>query len=255
MWLHTGVYGHRKRVCAESWLWEEKIPCPTKEWNLPPRHAGPTLHQLSYVPATLKLPPVVFRSAKAVKANIDFSSKINVHFVEANVCSCSLKILWQKLPVILNRWTISQWCVKPINCKLMERKTTLFRPLSIWARVFYQFSPLTNMLSLVVARAGCFGVCFFLGGDSVEKPPRMKLTCNSSENDHPSPFQLAEPLWTNACPKRVELVLASWSCAFVFFFCFFVVFLDKQNWESGQWIPPDLTCRKKAAKYNHHIGN
>ena len=27
MWLRTGVYGHHKRVCTESWLWE-KSPLP-----------------------------------------------------------------------------------------------------------------------------------------------------------------------------------------------------------------------------------
>ena len=33
MWLHTSVYGHRKRVCTESWLLEKKIPCCIKEPN------------------------------------------------------------------------------------------------------------------------------------------------------------------------------------------------------------------------------
>ena len=39
MGLHTGVNGHQKRVCTESWLWE-KIPCHTGESNLPQQCAS-----------------------------------------------------------------------------------------------------------------------------------------------------------------------------------------------------------------------
>ena len=40
MRLHTGVYGHRKRVCTESDS-ERKIPCRTGESNLRQRLAPP----------------------------------------------------------------------------------------------------------------------------------------------------------------------------------------------------------------------
>ena len=33
MWLHRRVYGHRKRVCTESWLWEEN---PLPHWEITP---------------------------------------------------------------------------------------------------------------------------------------------------------------------------------------------------------------------------
>ena len=49
-----GVYGHRKRVCTESWL-QENNPCRTGESNLPQRRAGPTLYQLSYTPSGTSL--------------------------------------------------------------------------------------------------------------------------------------------------------------------------------------------------------
>ena len=45
-----GVYGHRKRVCTESWPWGKKIPCRTEESNLRQLRAGPTTFQLSYIP-------------------------------------------------------------------------------------------------------------------------------------------------------------------------------------------------------------
>ena len=44
------MYGHRKRVCIESWLWE-KNPLRTGESNLRRRRAGPMLYQLSYIPS------------------------------------------------------------------------------------------------------------------------------------------------------------------------------------------------------------
>ena len=50
MRLQTGVYGHRKRVCAESRL---GIPCHTGKSNQRQRCAGPMLYQLSYAPASL----------------------------------------------------------------------------------------------------------------------------------------------------------------------------------------------------------
>ena len=37
------------------------------------------------------------------------------------------------------------------------------------------------------------------------------LTCNSSGNSHLQSSQLAEPLWTDPLPKRVELIHTSWS--------------------------------------------
>ena len=48
-----GLYGHCKRACTESGLWEKKNPFPhrTGESNLHQRRAGPTLYQLSYIPA------------------------------------------------------------------------------------------------------------------------------------------------------------------------------------------------------------
>ena len=33
MRLHTGVYGHRNRVCTQSWLWEEN---PLLHWGIEP---------------------------------------------------------------------------------------------------------------------------------------------------------------------------------------------------------------------------
>ena len=51
MWLHMGVHGHRKRICAENWL-GEKITCHSEESNLCQQHAGPMLYQLSYIPTT-----------------------------------------------------------------------------------------------------------------------------------------------------------------------------------------------------------
>ena len=35
--LHTGLYGHRKRVCTESWLWEEN---PLPRWGNEPALAA-----------------------------------------------------------------------------------------------------------------------------------------------------------------------------------------------------------------------
>ena len=51
MRLHNGVYGHRKRVCTESWLWEENpLPQPGNRTCV----GGVTVrcsNQLSYIPS------------------------------------------------------------------------------------------------------------------------------------------------------------------------------------------------------------
>ena len=60
MRFHTGVYGHRKRVCIESGL-GEKIPCRTGESNLRRQRAGSMLYQLSYIPTpVLKAPTAIY---------------------------------------------------------------------------------------------------------------------------------------------------------------------------------------------------
>ena len=55
--LHTGVCGHRKRVCNESCFWE-KNPYRTGETKVLWWRAGPALCQLSYIPThTYPNPP------------------------------------------------------------------------------------------------------------------------------------------------------------------------------------------------------
>ena len=47
--MHTGVYGHLRRVCPEIWL-REKNPLPYREIEpFCQRRAGPTLYKLSYI--------------------------------------------------------------------------------------------------------------------------------------------------------------------------------------------------------------
>ena len=49
MQLRKGLYGHRKRVCFESWLWEKN---PLLHQEIEPASAGASqmLYQLSYIP-------------------------------------------------------------------------------------------------------------------------------------------------------------------------------------------------------------
>ena len=56
MRLGTGVYGHRQRVCTESWLWEKN---PLPHWGIEPvcqQLAGPMLCQLSHISNLYTMP-------------------------------------------------------------------------------------------------------------------------------------------------------------------------------------------------------
>ena len=68
-----GVYGHRKKVCTESWTLKEKSLAAPGESNLPQRHAGPTLYQLSYIPTPTPLSGSPVNFTASIMANIFLS--------------------------------------------------------------------------------------------------------------------------------------------------------------------------------------
>ena len=59
-----GVYGHCKRVCTESWLWEKNLS-RTRESNLCQQHAGLMLNQLNYIP-TLPQPSLRWKKKSCI---------------------------------------------------------------------------------------------------------------------------------------------------------------------------------------------
>ena len=69
-----GLYGHRTRVSAGSWLWERKIPCRTGDSNprlYCARLFSRTLYQLNYFGSQNSFTPVQIASAE-VKGGSQF---------------------------------------------------------------------------------------------------------------------------------------------------------------------------------------
>ena len=146
MRLHTWVYGHRKRV---HWkLTGRKIPCRTGESNLPQRHAGPTLYELSYIPHP--------SSSQKVECVADFACPLSQTLVcvvdsccpPSQILEWSWTILlpipgtgvrcWFFLPYIPENWVCSDSCCSliwdclPVCSRGLGEVCSLNRPWSVF---------------------------------------------------------------------------------------------------------------------------